>query len=69
MPIDLEDGSIHVYDARRPPLIRRDTNTVMIRLHEDEIFALIEDLARRATEGGGVLLTIEKDIIYPKEVF
>lgn len=67
MPIDTESGSVHVYD-RNDFLMRRDTNTMVVALEADEVFALIEDLASRMALGGPIHLVIESDKIYAKDM-
>lgn len=71
MPIDTatdegEDQSIVVHD-RANFLIDRTTNTVFVSLEADEVFKVIEDLARAMEGGGPVYLVIESDKLYPKE--
>jgi hypothetical protein len=71
MPIDTatpegEDQHIFVHD--RPGfLIRRNTNNVIVELEQDEVLALIADLAEKAYMGK-VSLLIESDKIYAKDM-
>lgn len=68
--IDLEDRSVHaISTAVGNPIIRRDTNTTVVKLHDDEVLALIAELAREVSSGTSVYLIIEKNEIYPREVF
>lgn len=52
-----------------PPVIRRDTNTIVIPLEQDEVLKLIAELADESALGGPVYLRIEQDeITYPREI-
>jgi hypothetical protein len=66
MPIDLDnDGMIGAWDSP-PKIIRRNANTLVIPLAEDEVLALIEELAKTAYNGRTHLVIETDSITYPK---
>lgn len=66
--IDTEHGSIVVH-SRDDFLIRRNTNTVIVRLiGEDEVFTLIKDLASNMETGGPIYIVIESDKVFVKDM-
>lgn len=60
--IDIQGGHIGASD-RQPGVIRTDTNTTIIPLEEDEVLALIAELARSVALGGPGYLVIEQEWI------
>lgn len=72
MPVDTSDlnsnpVTLEVHD--RPPLVLdRGVFTIVVALAQDEVLALIEDLAKASASGGPACLVIEADAItYPRD--
>ena len=69
MSIEHDGMSLAAHDSR-PSVIRTDTNTIVIKLAEDETLAFIAELAEAATHRAEAYIVIEIDkITYPRRVF
>ena len=67
MTIDHGDQSITALEGYAQPMVRRNTNTVIFKLKQDEVLALVGAIATRAY-GGSVTLVVESDTIYAKDM-